>query len=190
MGETGVEISHKYPTNLFIGETKPKREKKRTRETAQILQKVSKKDEAKHKMFHQAESRWGPFQKRERPPNCLTKLVKITQATLINLVHFYFFLMQWWIDLTLIYITWLPFSDLINLVPHPPTHPPLLNSCVPQHSQKDGFLCIIFGVQQSIFQTSIQHRGPRSTIIFFQNNHFFSHFLARRSEVQTFLFDC
>ena len=116
MGETGVEISHKYPTNLFIGETKPKREKKRTRETAQILQKVSKKDEAKHKMFHQAESRWGPFQKRERPPNCLTKLVKITQATLINLVHFYFFLMQWWIDLTLIYITWLPFSDLINLV--------------------------------------------------------------------------
>ena len=37
MGETGVEISHKYPTNLFIGETKPKREKKRTRETAQIL---------------------------------------------------------------------------------------------------------------------------------------------------------
>lgn len=124
MGETGVEISHKYPTNLFIGETKPKREKKRTRETAQILQKVSKKDEAKHKMFHQAESRWGPFQKRERPPNCLTKLVKITQATLINLVHFYFFLMQWWIDLTLIYITWLPFSDLINLVPHPPTHPP------------------------------------------------------------------
>lgn len=116
MGETGVEISHKYPTNLFIGETKPKREKKRTRETAQILQKVSKKDEAKHKMFHQAESRWGPFQKRERPPNCLTKLVKITQATLINLVHFYFFLMQWWIDLTLIYITRLPFSDLINLI--------------------------------------------------------------------------